>query len=240
MRTMTASMMFLLSILAACGDRAAAPDMEGRNLRGSAAEGDLVFAIDTEGRRTDALMTGADFTLALAAGPVAHVFVDDGSAVRVLRFASDAQGNTQSAIPDFTGTVDLGQIEIVGAGRRSADPDTYAEPEHNPLENVDSDDDGVPDLEDEDDDDDGVDDEDDDDRDGSGDDDDDEDLDDDNDGNPNACDDDDDDDGIDDEDDDDDGDSDDDGVSDEDDVDDDNDGAEDDEEDEDETDDDDI
>ncbi len=223
------TVVFALSLLAACGGPANVPADAGRNLRGVAPEGATVYAIDTSGRRSDGQMDGSRFDVALAPGSVAHLFVVDADGTHVLRFASGANGENVSAIPDFTGAIELGQLTVVNDGRRNPDPVTFAESETNPLEGCDSDGDGQSDFEDSDDDDDGVEDDEDDDDAGTGVADADEDLDSDDDGQPDVCDDDDDDDGVPDDEDDDDGDADDDGVDDDDDLDDDNDGAEDDE-----------
>lgn len=200
-----------------------------RALRGSAPDGATdIFAIDTAGRAAHADATSGEFTVALEPGAPVVLFVAlaDGT-IAPLTF-DNGLGGRQSRIPDFSGTVDLGQLTVVDlSGQRNGEGTVEAESEENPLDGIDSDDDGESDLEDTDDDDDGSDDDEDADDDGDGEDDDEQDLDADDDGSPDAADDDDDDDGIEDESDEDHQDADDDGVEDSEDADDDNDGEDD-------------
>ncbi len=132
-----------------------------------------VHAIDAAGARTDGAVTEGTFLLELGSG-AQIVYVDVGDAPYVVKFASVAGGlPDRTTIPDFRGEVDLGAVTLHESGLRSTTADEdWAEPEENPLEQVDSDDDGEDDDEDEDDDDDGEGDEEDDDDDGDGEDDD--------------------------------------------------------------------
>jgi hypothetical protein len=73
-----------------------------------------------------------------------------------LSFATDATGDTQSAIlPAGEAIVDLGLVRIE-ANNIATNQDNIALPEENPLAQVDSDNDGTPDLNDNDDDGDGI------------------------------------------------------------------------------------
>ncbi|MDP2342378.1 MAG: hypothetical protein Q8O67_15590 [Deltaproteobacteria bacterium] len=214
-----------LSPLVAC-QGAVSPDAdadEGRALLGTAPAGSSeVLVVDTDGQafRASPEADGAFRVAILSRLPVTVFVVADET--RVLRVASTSGGAPSlTTLPAWDGPISTAQLSTAGA--------SDVEAEDNPLEQIDSDDDGESDLEDADDDDDGESDDVDGDDDGSGADDDDEDLDSDDDGAPDLCDDDDDDDGIADADDEEDNDGDDDGVDDADDADDDNDGDSDDE-----------
>jgi len=219
----------------ACGG--GEPDPTNRVLEGQAPDGTTkVYVIDSNGsfyaEPIAESNTSFTFAISIAVGPAAHVFVESDFGVQLVRFESALGQSYQSAIPNFLGIIDLGVLSPISDKLpMSTHQSSDLEPENNPLESIDSDDDGSSDYEDDDDDNDGIDDDDDSDSDGNGTEDDDEDLDSDNDGQPDEVDDDDDNDGINDEDDDDDGDSDGDGVDDEDDNDDDNDGVDDENED---------
>jgi hypothetical protein len=178
----------------------------GRALEGKApADVTDIYAIDSQGRTAHADTATGDFHVDLAPGAsdVLFVALADGT-IAPLVFDANADGARQSRIPDFTGTVQLGQLTLVDlSGQRNGEGTEEAESEENPLDAIDSDDDGEADFADGDDDDDGQEDGDDADSDGNGDDDDDEDLDSDDDGSPDEADSDDDNDGTDDADDDD-------------------------------------
>jgi hypothetical protein len=185
----------LLFALAGCGAQG------GREIHGVAPEGvSDIYAMDTQGRTAHADATSGEFSVALEPGAPAVLFFQREDGVVAPLVFDDGHGGTQSVIPDFEGTVELGQVSIVDrTAARDGEGDVTAESEENPLDDVDSDDDGESDSEDEDDDDDGVEDESDDDDDGDGEDDDESDLDEDDDGDPDESDDDDDNDGVDDE-----------------------------------------
>jgi hypothetical protein len=224
-------MTILVAGMVACG-----ADPEGKSLVGRMpADASGVYALDTQGHRVDGRVQGDSFSLALTPGVPAIVLFEAGGLPHVLQFERDAAGNVETLIPDFTGEIDLGAVTLESALLRDGEAEEWAESENNPLDEVDSDDDGESDLDDEDDDDDGESDDEDGDDDGDGEDDDDQDLDSDDDGSPDCADDDDDDDGVDDEEDEDDGDEDEDGVPDDEDDDDDNDGEDDEDEEEEET-----
>jgi len=181
-----------LASLAACGS-------SERALEGTApADAARVTVVDATGAQYVAEGAGA-FRVVLPADGHVALFVERTDGV-VAPLVFDNGAGTQSDIPVFAGTIDLGALTVVdpaALARGGAEP--TAEAENNPLESVDSDDDGDSDLED-DDDNDGAHDDDDDDDDGDGEHDDDGDLDEDDDGAPDYSDDDDDGDGIEDED----------------------------------------
>lgn len=157
-----------------------------------------IYAIDTQGRTAHADAATGDFKVVMEPGAPMVLFVAmaDGS-IAPLTFDADASGTRQSRIPDFTGTVALGQVSIVDlTAQRDGEGTVEAESEENPLDAVDSDDDGESDHADADDDNDGEGDDADADDDGDGEDDDDQDLDADDDGSPDEADSDDDDDGT--------------------------------------------
>lgn len=157
-----------------------------------------IYAVDTQGRTAHADAATGDFKVVMEPGAPMVLFVAmaDGS-IAPLTFDADAAGTRQSRIPDFTGTVDLGQLTIVDlTTQRDGEGTVEADSEENPLDGIDSDDDGESDLDDADDDGDGEGDDDDSDDDGDGEDDDDQDLDSDDDGSPDEADSDDDDDGT--------------------------------------------
>jgi hypothetical protein len=170
-----------------------------KTLTGTAPQGAAdIYAIDTQGRTAHADATSGAFSVVMEPGAPMVLFVamDDGS-IAPLTFDADAAGTRQSRIPDFTGTIDLGQLSIVDlTTQRDGQGTVEAESEENPLDEIDSDDDGEADREDADDDGDGEEDGDDEDDDGDGEDDDEQDLDSDDDGSPDEADSDDDDDGV--------------------------------------------
>jgi hypothetical protein len=220
------STLAVLPIAIACGQAPVSPagDDAGRALLGTAPAGSTeVLVIDTEGAAFRAVPSAdGAFRVAIASTRPVSVFVVGAADTRVLRVASTSgEAPSQTALPAWSGEVSTAQLSTAG--------DTDVEAEENPLDQIDSDEDGESDLADDDDDNDGDSDDDDSDDDGFGDDDDAEDLDSDDDGAPNLVDEDDDDDGVADDDDaDEDSDGDDDGIDDDDDADDDNDGEDDD------------
>ncbi|MFZ9890102.1 MAG: hypothetical protein ACO3JL_21600, partial [Myxococcota bacterium] len=211
---------FLLALCAA-GLGCSASELMGneRSLAGIAPTGTTeILVIDTSGT---AFRTTPDddggFILPIASTRPVTAFLVSPEEVRVLRVAPSPDAMpTQSVLPSWNGQVSTKKLSTCDCNEDGLDDDAAGE--ENVLAQIDSDGDGVSDLEDTDDDDDGIADNEDDDSDGSGEDDEDEDLDRDNDGRPDYIDDDDDNDGI----------------RDDDDVDDDNDGEDDEDEDEDE------
>lgn len=114
---------------------------------------DTVIATDTTGAAVTADVDAAcDFSMELTPGKSYSIgFVLDGSFVASLVFDAGVTGFTSSALPvsDGTGAIDLGAIVLSGNVATSA---------NNPLDECDSDDDGISDLDDSDDDNDGTDD----------------------------------------------------------------------------------
>ncbi len=170
-----------------------------KTLTGVAPQGATdIYAIDTQGRTAHADAATGDFKVTMEPGAPMVLFVAmaDGS-IAPLTFDSNSAGTRQSRIPDFTGTVALGQVSIVDlTAQRDGQGTVEAESESNPLDSVDSDEDGESDLSDADDDGDGEGDDVDADDDGNGQDDSAEDMDSDDDGSPDEADSDDDDDGT--------------------------------------------
>jgi hypothetical protein len=151
-----------LASLVACGS-------SERALEGTApADAARVTVIDAAGGRFVAEGAGA-FRIGLPADGHVALFVERTDGVVAPLVFENGVGS-QSDIPVFAGTIDLGALQIVDpAALARGGGDATAESENNPLDSVDSDDEGASDLEDEDDDNDGDDDDSDEDDDGDGD-----------------------------------------------------------------------
>ena len=220
----------------ACGTAASpTPNTAERALTGTAPAGsNRVLVVDADGAAFSAAVgTDGSFRVAIDSLRPVSVFVV-GADTRVLRVAATAgAAPSLTSLPAWQGEVSTAQMSTCDCNEDGVDEEVEAA--ENPLDQIDSDDDGTANSEDDDDDNDGDNDDGDVDSDGDGHDDDDDDLDSDDDGRPDLCDDDDDNDGAQD-DDAHEGDHDDDGVADDDDQDDDNDGIADDEDEDDETD----
>ena len=186
-----------VTALASC----AAPNQpvgdEGRTLTGTAPAGtNQIVAVDADGL-SFAAVPAADgaFSLKIDSTRPISLFLT-GTTIKVLKMsASPGAPAAETLIPDWNGTVTTAQMSTCDCDEDGADDADAAVAEENPLEQIDTDEDGDADFDDADDDDDGEADDEDGDRDGSGEDDDGERHDDDHDGRPNMCDDDDDNDG---------------------------------------------
>jgi hypothetical protein len=223
MRVLLVLSLPLVVLATACGGGARA--VAGKAESGTSA----IVALDTKGN-TYKVVPNADntFELKLPTPNVVILFAEKGGELQTVRFAEKIGGDpVASALPDYQGTVQMGQLSTCDCNADGAEDEAAAE--ESPLEQIDTDGDGENNAADDDDDNDGTDDAEDSDDDGEDGDDADHDCDTDDDGTPDLAADDDDNDGVEDADDDHGGDADGDGVSDDDAEDDDNDGDGDDE-----------
>ncbi len=147
------------TILAALALLAACAGGNQRILTGTLpAEADGAYARNGA-NRVEATLDGRRMTLDLSGAGAVQVFVVAGGVDWPLIFPADpAAASWDDAIPVYSGAIDLGAVSLVqGTVARTADEgEDHAEAEHNPLDAIDCDGDGVSDLDDDDDDDDGI------------------------------------------------------------------------------------
>ena len=138
------SLLAVALLAAACAD---APD--SRALTGRAPAGTRALeAVDTEGKSFAAVLDQGDFRVVLdTKSPVELYVIDADDTRRVMKFQPTAGAPaTRSILPAFEGTVALAQLQECDCDGDGHDAEVT--PEHNPLEQIDSDHDGASDLDD--------------------------------------------------------------------------------------------